>query len=247
MKKLLILIFLSSFTLSSCVDEYDYQPDKKRSYRGGAINNDYHKTSYKKRNKRKKIISPASTIGVGVPKKLNKRSNFRSIKSQNYQKIEEYYEEVGDLASIYDDFDEIFQNGHYIGHYKIGNKYEIEGVPYYPQEYEDYEEIGVASWYGEAFDGKATANGEIYNLHSMTAAHQTLPLPSVVKVTNLENGYSVTVRVNDRGPFAKNRIIDLSKKAAEILEYKDKGTTIVKIEYLPEETEALHKKLKIKK
>ena len=133
----------------------------------------------------------------------------------------------------------------YIGHFKIGNPYEIEGVSYVPENYEDFEETGIASWYGDDFHGKLTANGETYNMETLTAAHPTLPLPSMVKVTNLRNGKSVVVRVNDRGPFAKERIIDVSERAADILEFKGQGTTEVKIELLKSETEQLLKKLKI--
>ena len=95
-----------------------------------------------------------------------------------------------------------------------------------------YREIGVASWYGHPFHGRKTANGEVYDMHGMTAAHPTLPLPSIARVTNLENGRSITVRVNDRGPFAKRRIIDLSRRAAWELGFKDQGTAEVEVEYL---------------
>jgi len=127
----------------------------------------------------------------------------------------------------------------YSGHYKIGNPYEVLGQKYYPKEEVQYEETGTASWYGKEFYGKKTANGEIYDMHDITAAHRTLPLPSVVRVTNLENGKSIKVRVNDRGPFAKNRIIDLSKAAAKKLAFHEKGTTSVKVELLPNETKEM--------
>lgn len=128
-------------------------------------------------------------------------------------------------------------NGKYTGYYKVGNPYEINGVTYYPQEYVHYSEIGLASWYGDDFHNKQTANGEIFNMNDMTAAHKTLPLPSIVKVTNLENGRSVIVRVNDRGPFVDNRIIDVSKRAAEELGFKNSGLMSVKVELLKKETE----------
>jgi rare lipoprotein A len=130
-------------------------------------------------------------------------------------------------------------------HFKIGNPYQIFGVSYIPQNYEDYQEIGTASWYGDDFHGKATANGEVYNMQSMTAAHPTLPLPSLVRVTNLRNNKSVIVRVNDRGPFARNRVIDVSEKAADFLEFKNQGTTQVKVQLLRNETDELLEKLKI--
>jgi rare lipoprotein A (peptidoglycan hydrolase) len=134
----------------------------------------------------------------------------------------------------------------YKGYFKVGNPYQIFGVSYFPQNYEDFEEIGTASWYGDDFHGKLTANGEVYNMGSMTAAHPTLPLPSMIRVTNLRNGKNVIVRVNDRGPFAKNRVIDVSERAATLLEFKDQGTTEVKIELLRNDTDEMLAKLKIK-
>lgn len=89
------------------------------------------------------------------------------------------------------------------GVYKVGNPYKILGRWYYPKEDYSYSEVGIASWYGPDFHAKRTANGEKYNMHSLTAAHRTLPLPSIVKITNLENGRSLVVRVNDRGPYAR--------------------------------------------
>lgn len=127
----------------------------------------------------------------------------------------------------------------YGGVYKIGNPYKILGKWYYPKEDYSYSEIGTASWYGEDFHAKKTANGEKYDMNTLTAAHRTLPLPSIVKVTNLENGRSLVVRVNDRGPYAKERIIDLSKHAAQLLGYQTKGTTKVRVEIMPEESKAL--------
>ena len=94
-----------------------------------------------------------------------------------------------------------------LGNYKVGKPYKIMGKWYYPKEDYSYSEIGTASWYGKDFHAKYTANGEIYDMNTLTAAHRTLPLPSIVRVTNLENGRSLVLRVNDRGPFAKNRII----------------------------------------
>ena len=137
-------------------------------------------------------------------------------------------------------------DGEYKGYFKVGNPYQIFGVSYFPQNYEDFEEIGTASWYGDDFHGKKTANGEIYNMGSMTAAHPTLPLPSMIRVTNLHNGKSVVVRVNDRGPFAKNRVVDVSERAATLLGFKDLGTTEVKIELLRNDTDEMLERLKIK-
>jgi rare lipoprotein A (peptidoglycan hydrolase) len=137
-------------------------------------------------------------------------------------------------------------DGKYTGRYKVGKPYKIRNITYEPKKYDNFEEVGTASWYGDAFHGKQTANGEIYHMGDMTAAHPTLPLPSMVKVTNLGNNKTVIVRVNDRGPFAKNRIIDLSQRAARELDYKNKGTANVKVELLPKETEELLTKLNLK-
>lgn len=113
------------------------------------------------------------------------------------------------------------------------------GTWYYPQEDYSYSEVGIASWYGEDFHAKKTANGENYDMNTLTAAHRTLPLPSIVKVTNLENGRSLVLRVNDRGPYAKNRIIDISKRGAQLLGFQTKGTAKVRVEILPEESKEL--------
>lgn len=125
------------------------------------------------------------------------------------------------------------------GVYKIGNPYKVRGKWYYPKENYKYSEIGVASWYGEDFHAKRTANGEKYDMNALTAAHRTLPLPSIVKVTNLQNGRSLVLRVNDRGPYASNRIIDVSKRAAGLLGFQTQGTTKVKVEVLEKESKAL--------
>ncbi|WP_120994174.1 septal ring lytic transglycosylase RlpA family protein [Stutzerimonas urumqiensis] len=111
------------------------------------------------------------------------------------------------------------------------NPYTVLGKTYYPiNDATRYSEIGTASWYGTKFHGQATANGEEYDLYGMSAAHKTLPLPSYVKVTNLENGKAVVLRVNDRGPFYSDRVIDLSFAAAKKLGYAERGTARVKVE-----------------
>lgn len=125
------------------------------------------------------------------------------------------------------------------GVYKVGNPYTVMGQSYSPREDYSYSETGMASWYGDDFHNKRTANGETYNMRAITAAHRTLPLPSIVKVTNLENGKSIIARVNDRGPYVKNRIIDVSEKGAELLGYKNKGTTRVRVEIMAQESKAL--------
>ncbi|MFZ1814403.1 MAG: septal ring lytic transglycosylase RlpA family protein [Rhizobiaceae bacterium] len=118
------------------------------------------------------------------------------------------------------------------GRYQVGKPYKIKGKWYKPVEDPGYQSTGMASWYGPNFHGRLTANGEIYDQYSLSAAHPTMPLPSYARVTNLENGASVMVRVNDRGPYAHGRLIDLSARAAELLDYQRKGVAKVKVEYV---------------
>ncbi len=118
--------------------------------------------------------------------------------------------------------------------YKVGKPYKIGGRWYRPKEYETFSETGIGSWYGHKFHGRKTANGEVFNMYKMTAAHRVLPMPSVVRVTNLSNGRSVVLRVNDRGPYARDRVIDLSLAAAEKIGYRRQGVTRVRVELLPE-------------
>jgi rare lipoprotein A len=118
------------------------------------------------------------------------------------------------------------------GGYKVGAPYEVGGIWYTPREQPDYDQVGVASWYGEQFNLKATANGEIFDMNAVTAAHTTLPLPSLVEVTNLDNGRKLVVRVNDRGPFVDNRIIDLSREAAVRLGFERQGLANVRVRYV---------------
>ncbi len=125
--------------------------------------------------------------------------------------------------------------------YKIGKKYNVGGKYYYPKKDLYYNKTGIASWYGPKFHGKLTANGEIYNQYALTAAHKTLPLPSAVKVTNLKNNKSIVLRINDRGPFVNERIIDLSSKAADILDLKKEGTGLVRVQILREKSLYLEK------
>jgi rare lipoprotein A len=117
------------------------------------------------------------------------------------------------------------------GMYMVGKPYSIAGRTYYPSE-KHYAAVGLASWYGDAFHGRRTANGEVYDRDSISAAHPTIPLPSYARVTNLRNNHSMIVRVNDRGPFAANRIMDVSRKTAEALDFCQTGTTRVKVEYI---------------
>jgi len=117
------------------------------------------------------------------------------------------------------------------GTYKVGIPYQVGDTWYYPHEQSNYDETGIASWYGPTFYGKPTADGEIYDGEGLTAAHRTLPMPVNVRVTNLENGKSLVLRVNDRGPFANGRIIDVSRHAAELLGFYAKGTAQVRVTY----------------
>jgi rare lipoprotein A len=128
--------------------------------------------------------------------------------------------------------------------YKVGEPYQINGIWYYPAEEYRYSETGIASYYGGEqkgvdFHARMTANGEIYDMNGLTAAHQTLPMPSLVRVTNLENGRSIVLRVNDRGPFARGRVVDVSRRAAQLLGFEAQGTARVRVEVLAEESRAL--------
>jgi len=118
------------------------------------------------------------------------------------------------------------------GHYQLGAPYVVGGRTYVPQENPHYRAEGLASWYGEDFHGRLTANGEVYDMHGISAAHPTLPLPCYARVTNLKNGRSIIVRVNDRGPYHSNRLIDLSTKAAHLLDFYGDGLAPVRVEYV---------------
>jgi rare lipoprotein A len=118
------------------------------------------------------------------------------------------------------------------GVYRVGKPYAVSGRTYNPEENNHYSAEGVASWYGADFHGRQTANGEIYDMSSITAAHPTLPIPSYVRVTNLSNRRSLIVRVNDRGPYHQGRLIDVSVRAAKLLGFHDKGTTQVRVDYV---------------
>ncbi len=118
------------------------------------------------------------------------------------------------------------------GTYRVGKPYTVAGRVYVPEENLAYREEGTASWYGDDFHGRLTANGEVFDMASLTAAHPTLPMPCYARVTNLSNGKSLIVRVNDRGPYHGNRLIDVSNRAAELLEFKGYGVARVRVEYV---------------
>jgi rare lipoprotein A len=118
------------------------------------------------------------------------------------------------------------------GVYRVGKPYTVAGKVYVPEEDVNYRAEGMASWYGDDFHGRLTANGEVFDMASLTAAHPTLPMPCYARVTNLANGRSLIVRVNDRGPYHGNRLIDVSNKAADLLEFKGNGIARVRVEYV---------------
>jgi rare lipoprotein A len=118
------------------------------------------------------------------------------------------------------------------GVYRVGKPYTVAGRVYVPEENINYSAVGFASWYGDDFHGRYTANGEIFDMTAISAAHPTLPLPSYVRVTNLANNRSIVVRVNDRGPYARDRLIDVSIKTAELLGFHGNGVARVKVDYI---------------
>jgi len=130
------------------------------------------------------------------------------------------------------------------GRYKIGNPYQIQGVWYYPAEDYEYDETGISSWYGAQFHGRKTANGETYDMNALTAAHRTLPMPSYVRITNLENGRSLILRVNDRGPFARGRILDVSRRGSQLLGFHKNGTARVRVQIMADRSRALAVRVK---
>ena len=125
------------------------------------------------------------------------------------------------------------------GAYKVGKPYQVGSAWYYPKVDYGYRETGIASWYGPGFHGKATANGETFDQNALTAAHRTLPMPSMVRVTTLENGRSIKLRINDRGPFKNGRIIDLSRRAADLLGFRRQGTAKVRVEIVKDESRVI--------
>jgi rare lipoprotein A len=132
-------------------------------------------------------------------------------------------------AKVVADGDRVPRGG---GQYLVGRPYMVAGHRYYPAENPSYTAVGMASWYGAAFHGRRTANGEVYDMASLSAAHPTMPRPSYARVTNLGNGYSVIVRVNDRGPYHAGRVTDVSSRVADVLDMKAMGTAKVKIDYV---------------
>jgi rare lipoprotein A (peptidoglycan hydrolase) len=233
MKKIFLIILI---LVASCSQNKSYKKYNRQTQKFQRVASKFtHKTK------------PSETLQTGAKKNISSYNSSEKTTAKKNPEIKN--DAIQDNAEFREDdlsTAEYKSSSDYKGYFKIGNPYQIFGVSYVPQNYEDYEEIGTASWYGDDFHGKLTANGETYNMEEMTAAHPTLPLPSLVRVTNLKNDKSVVVRVNDRGPFAKNRIIDVSEKAADSLGFKGQGTTQVKIELLRNETDEMLEKLKLK-
>lgn len=132
------------------------------------------------------------------------------------------------------------------GQYKVGKPYQVNGTWYTPKEDWEYIEVGTASWYGDEFHGRKTANGDRFDKNQLTAAHRTLPMPSLIRVTNLTNGRTAVLRVNDRGPFTRGRILDVSHAAARVLGFEGQGTAQVKVELLAEESRRLAQEMGVK-
>src|SRR3989338_1679953 len=257
MKKILSLLLVACF-FTSC--SHDYYGDAR--YYDGIDRN------MRPRQARFIHVKPSESMQAGIPKKtiydfsghvanqLSEKSEpliYKGSSSLKMVRNGDLRQSISGLEqrNDYDDYEyysdeQHLQTEQYRGHFKIGNPYQIYGVSYFPQNYENFEEIGIASWYGDDFHGKLTANGEIYNSNDLTAAHPTLPLPSMIRVTNLANDRSVIVRVNDRGPFAKSRIIDVSEKADEVLGFRNRGTAEVKVELLRNDTDEMLTRLRIK-
>ena len=158
-----------------------------------------------------KVAAPEPTVVSAAPKPVESKPYVSQPKVQSAQ------------AS------EIKPGG---GYQKLGKPYRIAGKLYVPQRVPGYDATGVASWYGKQFHGRLTANGERFDKNGIMAAHPTMPLPSYARITNLENGKSIVVRVNDRGPYAHDRLIDVSERAAGILDFKHQGTAKVRVQYI---------------
>lgn len=169
----------------------------------------------------------ATLVGCASPhKKLRKPVSSKHINNTTKFSSKDYGVKASKRVSV---SKKVRKGG---GRYQVGKPYKIKGKWYRPREQPGYNKVGMASWYGPNFHGRLTANGEVYDQYALSAAHPTLPLPSYAKVTNLKNGASVTVRVNDRGPFSNKRIIDLSARASQLLGYQKQGLAKVRVQYV---------------
>lgn len=213
----------------------DMEAYSGRETEAPANNNATEKESARKKEKRSVYTEPEDDVyGEGY----SEETAPVSPKKDNLPPIDDYEVKYATPAEIAAAPKDNICGMKLSGPRKTGKPYMIAGVMYYPLESgEGFSEEGVASWYGPGFHGGKTANGETYNQKAMTAAHKTLPMPSLVKVKNLENGSEAIVRINDRGPFSKGRIIDLSEAAARKLGVVDKGTARVRISVLSEEAD----------
>lgn len=235
MKKILLSLTTLIFITTCHTDDSKMENSQKRHRQN--VDASFEREG----NRFMRAVKPSESMQAGIPKRslfeISNNAQDDSYEATEVRNDDYSKKQYSTLPNQQDEYE---------GTFKIGNPYKIYGVSYVPQNYENFEEVGTASWYGDAFHGKPTANGEIYNAGEMTAAHRTLPLPSIVRVTNLQNGRTVIVRVNDRGPFAKNRVIDVSERAAEVLGFKDDGTTDVKVELLRNDTDEMLARLKIR-
>ena len=166
-------------------------------------------------------------VGIGVSLLVADCASQSTV-SRNDGGIDPRYG-VRPSRRVYQDGEAIPKGG---GLHLVGQPYIVAGRTYVPREVSHYSVVGLASWYGSAFHGRLTANGEVFDRYSISAAHKTLPLPSYVRVTNIRNGRSIVVRVNDRGPYHSNRVMDVSERVADVLDFKSIGTTEVKVDYL---------------
>jgi rare lipoprotein A len=170
---------------------------------------------------RKSVAVTCVIVGLGIA--LSGCSSHKSYKTANRDPF------AGTGSPYYHGKGPIPLGG---GRYHVGKPYQVAGVWFTPKEQPNYNKVGVSSWYGEAFHRRRTSNGEYFDMNQLTAAHATLPIPSYVQVTNLDNNKTAVLRVNDRGPFVGTRIIDVSKHAADVLGYKHKGTQKVRVKYI---------------
>lgn len=177
---------------------------------------------------RNHVSTGKALLGIAAMALLAACSSGQDLQKSGKGKFDPKYG-VSASARVATDKSEFRKGG---GHYKIGRPYKVAGKRYVPKDEPGYNRTGMASWYGDDFHGRLTANGEIFDMNTMTAAHPTLPLPSYARVTNIKNGRSVIVRINDRGPYAHKRIIDLSKRVAEVLAFKNDGITKVRVKYI---------------
>ena len=230
------LIFTLSI-LSSCGGEehhhYHHQKSSNESDEPDEVDQPYVSRAAGKYNKR---VKPSESMQIGV--RVNHKFDISKLDRKKYDHRKDEYS-IGQETHDHGLPLELTPENYNPKQVKIIKRRIQNNNSLTSEIHQTYEETGTASWYGPALDGKLTASGEIHNIENMTASHPTLPLPSIAKVTNLANGRSVVVRVNDRGPLVKNRLIDVSQKAATELGFSDRSTTTVRVELLQEDTNRL--------